>query len=165
MEKGECRGRHNRVIFTRDLGGDFAREGARGHLAYLSSFSLPLDNQSPSHHVPAPSYPPPPTTTHPVRYGRRGYFNVPTRLLFPTQFVIQKREDERAAGQIALLLSLPMPKRLRTRSRVTYGTFLLAFLSPPFFLFIPRKKEILTFFERSKEDISSERICYSVRFR
>lgn len=42
----KCRPRHNRVIFTRDLGGDFAREGT----STASSTSPPILFRVPSFH-------------------------------------------------------------------------------------------------------------------
>lgn len=159
MAKGECRARHNRIIFTRDLGGDFAERRSSSsvdqHLAYLypsplsfsitcpclTSRSLPLASPSPSL-----SFHPRP---RPREIRPSGLFQCTEAFVISYQFVIQKREDERAAGQIALLLLLlhslhntlsPMPKR-PSSFRVTYGEL------PCFFLpsFLSSLQQILTF--------------------
>lgn len=106
----------------------------------LTSRSLPLASPSPSL-----SFHPRP---RPREIRPSGLFQCTEAFVISYQFVIQKREDERAAGQIALLLLLhslhntlsPMPKR-PSSFRVTYGEL------PCFFLpsFLSSLQQILTF--------------------
>ena len=124
------RARHNRVIFTRDLGGDLARERRRagvesGPSSWLSFFarSLPFDRPSLSNDERARESSSPGSlcfslalgrflATLAATRGRRGKGNARREIRPPElfqctdafviscQFVIQKRQDE-SPGQIA----------------------------------------------------------------
>lgn len=95
----ECRARHNRVIFTRDLGGDFAREGACRRASSTSLFlsffvSLLSFDKASLLRLNVRVFPrsvgfSQPSGPRAVRYGRQSYFNVPTRLLFPTSLLFR----------------------------------------------------------------------------
>lgn len=145
MAKGECRARHNRVIFTRDLGGDFAREEGA---AVVSTSILPiyipllpllplLLSISPCPCLTSPcSLPSPPPLLvsfratllpqpRPREIRPSGLFQCTEAFVISYQFVIQKRA-RRASGRtnspppFASYSLSPVPKR-PSSFRVTYG--------------------------------------------